>query len=61
MSVRTSLVVASPGEVWVHQDSTRLGGWEAVVVQGTGLLLNLTLHHTCGLVLGRVQGTRWVK
>ena len=76
LSVRTTVVVKTKGEVWVHQNSrfwatflicsyifpllfSHLGQWEAVVVEGVPLLLNLTLHSSCGLIFGRLDSTRW--
>ena len=38
---------------------SHLGRWEAVVVEGVPLLLNLTLHSSCGLIFGRLDTTRW--
>ena len=37
---------------------SHLGHWEAVVVEGVPLLLNLTLRATCGLIFGRMDTTR---
>ena len=82
LSVRTTVVVKTEGEVWIHQNSrfwmtictnpfppmpapsliillSHLGRWEAVVVvEGVPLLLNLTLHSSCGLIFGRLGTTR---
>ena len=81
LSVRTTVVVKTKGEVWVHQNTrffgdflkqyicsytcplflfSHLGQWEAVVVEGVPLLMNLTLHSSCGLIFGRLDTTRWL-